>query len=205
MSILLQSNQLKENFCQFFAGTDPLPDTEKLLTAYSAFFDVIQHGLNGRLTISEIQSVSDLNIAFVVHHLKLAQARAEIDLRLAKGVIDWNLDHDTILSETRVCTYVLRAYVDLVFEDAPLSKILADLDEALAIAYCEQTDFFMVAAVYKLRSRVLEKMGDDYSAEAKESAREAIVFSAWDADYKKVIRRNDSGVKKVLRTLIGLP
>ena len=205
MPILLECNQLKESFAASRDSTDPL-DRDKLLTEYRAFFKRIQHNDDIRTT-SEIQAVCDVNIASVALHL-MAQARAGIDLPLTRAAIGWNLGHDedTILPDTLVCTYVLRAYVDLVFEAAPLSKILAELNEALAIAYCEQSvDFLTVAAVYRLRSRVLKKIANEFYAEAEESDREATVFSALDDDYKKVIGRHDAGVNEVLRTLIGLP
>ena len=199
MSILLAINQLRD---KFFA-TDPPPDAEKLLTEYRALFDLIQHDIDIPHTRSEIKAVSDLNVAFVAHHLKLTQGQGKVDLPLTRAAIDWNLGHheDRIPPETLVYTLLLRV---LVFKEAPLSKLKADLDKALTVAYCERVDFLAVAAAYRLRSRVLEKMAKESAREAKESAREAIVFSAWDDDYKKVVGRHDSGVNEALRTLTGL-
>ena len=93
-----------------------------------------------------------------------------------------------VSAETLVCVYVIRAYVALIFGRVGLAQILVDLEEALCIANCEQTiEFLTVAEVHKLRSGVLEKMGN-YS-ESKEAALEAIKLSEMDDDYKKFIRR----------------
>ena len=184
MSILLEINQIKEGLCQSFAtsrdSTDPL-----VLTEYRLFFNRVQH--NDTLSTAVIQAVCELNLAYVRHQLKLVTP-AEIDQHLTSA-IDWNIAHEEkIASETLVYTYVLRASADLIFDAAALSTILADLDEAICIAYCDQTcKFSTVAEVHRIRSSIFEKMGN--YVEAREAKREAFRLSEMENDYKKLIRR----------------
>ena len=186
MSILLEINQIKEGLCQSFAtsrdSTDPL-----VLTEYRLFFNRIQH--DDTLSTAEIQAVCDVNIASVRYQLK-GQAPTEIDQHSTRSAIDWNIAHqEKIASETLVYTYALRAYVDLIFDAAALSTILADLDDAICIAYCDQTcKFSTVAEVHRIRSSIFEKMGN--YVEAREAKREAFRLSEMENDYKKLIRRH---------------
>ena len=188
MSILLEINQIKEGLCQSFTtsrdSTDPL-DREKLLTEYRSFFNRIQH--DDTLSTAVIQAVCELNLAYVRHQLKLVTP-AEIDQHLTSA-IDWNIAHqERIISQTLVSTYVLRASADLIFDAAALSTILVDLDEAICIAYCDQTcKFSTVAEVHRIRSSIFEKMGN--YVEAREAKREAFRLSEMENDYKKFIRR----------------
>ena len=93
-----------------------------------------------------------------------------------------------VSAETLVCVYVIRAYVALIFGTVGLSTILVDLDEAICIAYCDQTcKFSTVAEVHRIRSSIFEKMGN--YVEAREAKREAFRLSEMENDYKKLIRR----------------
>ena len=189
MPILLECNQLKEGFAASRDSTDPL-DREKLLVEYRLFFNRIQH--DDTLSTAEIQAVCDVNIASVRYQLK-GQAPTEIDQHSTRSAIDWNIAHqEKIASETLVYTYALRAYVDLIFDAAALSTILADLDDAICIAYCDQTcKFSTIAEVHRIRSGILEKMGN-YVA-AREAKREAFRLSEMENDYKKLIRSSSRG------------